>query len=153
MRTRAIAAAMLALSVSLAACGLGCRGAPEDSSAPNGSGRGRPIRLATTTSTENTGLLDLLLPPFERWWGAPVHVVAVGTGRALQLGRNGDADVLLVHAPEAEEAFMAEGTGVNRRSVMFNDFLFIGPSADPAAVVQADGPADALARIARAETP
>jgi len=153
MRTRTVATFVIALGVSLAACGLGCRGAPEDSSAPSGSGQGRPIRLATTTSTENTGLLDRLLPPFERWWGAPVHVVAVGTGRALQLGRNGDADVLLVHAPEAEEAFMAEGTGVNRRSVMFNDFLFIGPSADPAAVVQADGPADALARIARAETP
>ncbi|HUX03261.1 MAG TPA: substrate-binding domain-containing protein, partial [Phycisphaerae bacterium] len=153
MRTRAIAAAMLALSVSLAACGLGCGGAPEDSSAPSGSGRGRPIRLATTTSTDNTGLLDRLLPPFERWWGARVHVIAVGTGRALQLGRNGDADVLLVHAPEAEEAFMAEGAGVNRRSVMFNDFLVVGPSADPAAVARADGPADALARIARAETP
>jgi tungstate transport system substrate-binding protein len=153
VRRRTVATVVLALSVSLAASGLGCRPAPEDASAPSGPGQGRPIRLATTTSTDNTGLLDRLLPPFERWWGAPVHVVAVGTGRALQLGRNGDADVLLVHAPEAEEAFMAEGAGVNRRSVMFNDFLFVGPKEDPAGVAGAGSPADVLARIARAQAP
>ncbi len=150
---RNVATVVLALSVFTVASGLGCRGTPEDASAPSGPGQGRPIRLATTTSTENTGLLDRLLPPFEKWWGARVHVIAVGTGRALELGRNGDADVLLVHAPEAEEALVAEGAGVNRRSVMFNDFLLVGPKDDPAKIAQASGPADAFARIARAEAP
>ncbi|MGB6917470.1 MAG: substrate-binding domain-containing protein, partial [Phycisphaerae bacterium] len=150
---RTVATIVLALSVSLAASGLGCRGTAEDSSASSGQGQGRPIRLATTTSTENTGLLERLLPPFEKWWGAPVHVIAVGTGRALDLGRNGDADVVLVHDPAAEDAFMAEGAGLNRRSVMFNDFLILGPKDDPAKIAQASGPADAFARIARAEAP
>jgi len=153
IKTRTLIAAVLALSVFVAANGLGCLGTPEDASAPSGPGQGRPIRLATTTSTDNSGLLERLLPPFEKWWGAPVHVIAVGTGRALDLGRNGDADVVLVHDPAAEEAFMAEGAGLNRRSVMFNDFLIVGPKDDPAAVAQANGPADAFARIARAEAP
>ncbi len=125
---------------------LSCDEAP----APSGLGT---LRLATTTSTENSGLLDRLLPPFEARFGAEVRVVPVGTGRALALGRNGDADVLLVHAPVAEAAFIEAGCGVNRRAVMANDFLLLGPAADPAGVAETDSAADALAAVARAEAP
>ncbi len=109
------------------------------------------IRLATTTSTENSGLLERLLPPFEARFGAEVHVIAVGTGRALALARRGDADVLLVHAPSAEEAFVETGCGVNRRAVMANDFVLLGPAADPAGAAKADSAPAALAAVARAE--
>jgi len=92
------------------------------------------LRLATTTSTENSGLLRAILPRFEAKYQVKVLVIAVGTGKALKLGENGDADVLLVHAPAAELAFMAAGHGVNRRKVMHNDFVLVGPSSDPAGV-------------------
>ena len=108
------------------------------------------IRLATTTSTENSGLLARLLPPFERRFGTKVHVIAVGTGRALALGRNGDADVVLVHAPDAEKAFLDAGHGVNRRAVMVNDFVLLGPAADPARAAAAESAAKALAAVAGA---
>ena len=97
-----------------------------------GGAASRDLRLATTTSTENSGLLRVLLPQFETKFHATVHVIAVGTGKALKLGENGDADVLLVHAPAAELAFVAAGHGVDRRKVMHNDFILVGPSADPA---------------------
>src|SRR6478752_3728524 len=83
--------------------------------------------LATTTSTQDTGLLDALVPRFERQSGLKVKVIAVGTGQALELGRRGDADVLLVHSPAAEQQFMAEGHGVDRRPVFYNDFVLVGP--------------------------
>ncbi|MFO8015163.1 MAG: substrate-binding domain-containing protein [Phycisphaerae bacterium] len=124
----------------------------DEAPVPEPSGLGT-LRLATTTSTENSGLLDRLLPPFEARFGAEVRVVPVGTGRALALGRNGDADVLLVHAPAAEAAFIEAGYGVNRRAVMVNDFLLLGPAADPAGVAETDSAADALAAVARAEAP
>jgi len=92
------------------------------------------IILATTTSTENSGLLANLLPPFEEMFKTKVKVVAVGTGAALKLGENGDADVVLTHAPLAEEAFVATGHGVNRREVMYNDFIILGPKDDPAGI-------------------
>ena len=92
------------------------------------------LRLATTTSTYETGLLDRLLPPFEAKHGAKVHVIAVGTGKAIKLGENGDVDVILVHSREAEDDFVKEGFGVNRRDVMYNDFVIVGPKADPARV-------------------
>jgi tungstate transport system substrate-binding protein len=92
------------------------------------------LRVATTTSTENSGLLRAILPQFEAKHHVQVHVIAVGTGKALKLGENGDADVLLVHAPAAELAFMAAGHGVDRRKVMHNDFILVGPSSDPAGV-------------------
>jgi len=149
---RAIAILMGSLGLALGI--LGCSETPPAESPPAAGSSARPVvRLATTTSTDNSGLLERLLPPFEKWWGAPVHVIAVGTGRALDLGRNGDVDVVLVHDPAAEDAFMAEGAGLNRRSVMFNDFLIVGPKDDPAKIAQASGPADAFARIARAEAP
>jgi tungstate transport system substrate-binding protein len=92
------------------------------------------LKLATTTSTENSGLLGVLLPPFEEKFGIKVDVIAVGTGKALTLGENGDVDIILVHARAAEDKFIEEGYGVNRRDVMFNDFIILGPSDDPAEI-------------------
>ncbi len=108
------------------------------------------LRLATTTSTEQSGLLRVLIPPFEKLSGLKVDVIAVGTGKALKLGENGDADVVLVHAREAEEAFLAAGFGVNRRDVMHNDFLILGPARDPAGIRGMRSAADAFRRIAAA---
>src|SRR6056297_1894411 len=90
--------------------------------------------LATTTSTENSGLLEYILPDFEEKTGVEVKVVAVGTGAALQKGVDGEADVLLVHAKAREEAFVSEGHGPERFDVMYNDFVIIGPQSDPAEV-------------------
>ena len=92
------------------------------------------LRLATTTSTADSGLLDAILPDFEQTYNAKVEVVAVGTGQALKLGENGDADVVLVHARKQEDAFVAAGFGVNRRDVMYNDFVVVGPVDDPAGI-------------------
>ena len=92
------------------------------------------IRLATTTSTENSGLLKVILPVFEAKYGGKVRVVAVGTGAALKLGENGDADVVLVHARPLEDKFMVAGFGSVRKDVMYNDFIIVGPKSDPAAV-------------------
>lgn len=91
----------------------------------------RDIRMSTTTSTENSGLLKQLLPAFEAKHGVKVQVISVGTGKALELGKNGDVDVVLVHARPAEDKFVAEGHGVNRRDVMYNDFILVGPTEDP----------------------
>jgi len=92
------------------------------------------LKLSTTTSTENSGLLDVLLPPFESIFNVKVDVIPVGTGKALKLAENGDVDVTLVHARPLEDKFVAEGYGVNRRDVMYNDFLIIGPESDPAGI-------------------
>jgi tungstate transport system substrate-binding protein len=113
--------------------------------------RATVIRLATTTSTENSGLLNDLLPRFEAATGYGVHVIAVGTGKALRMGRDGDVDVVLVHAPEAERAFIAQGYGEQRLPVMYNDFVIVGPQADPAGIAQADNAGDALRRIAASQ--
>jgi tungstate transport system substrate-binding protein len=94
----------------------------------------RYITVASTTSTENSGLFDHILPLFEERTGIEVRVVALGTGQALDLGRRGDADVVFVHDRPAEERFVAEGFGVDRRDVMYNDFVLIGPRSDPAGV-------------------
>ena len=109
------------------------------------------LTLATTTSTENSGLLAHIHPDFERKTGIVVKVVAKGTGASLQLARDGNADVVLVHAREHEDRFLAEGYGVMRRDVMHNDFILIGPADDPAGVRGVGEPAEALRRIARAE--
>ncbi len=111
------------------------------------------IVLASTTSTANSGLLEYLTPMFQEKTGTEVRVVAVGTGAALELGRRGDADALLVHAPPAEKQFAANGYGIDRRQVMYNDFVIVGPADDPANVAGADSAADALQRIAEAEAP
>lgn len=112
-----------------------------------------PLVLATTTSTYDTGLLDVLLPLFEKLepqW--KVQPIAVGTGQALALGRRGEADVLLVHAPAAELRFMEEGHGLSRLPVMHNDFVLLGPPADPAGIRGLGAP-EALGRIARGGFP
>jgi len=92
------------------------------------------LRLSTTTSTENSGLLAALLPPFEARFGVRVDVIPVGTGKALRLAEGGDVDVTLAHAPELEEQFIEQGFGVNRRYVMYNDFVIVGPVRDPAGI-------------------
>jgi tungstate transport system substrate-binding protein len=108
---------------------------------------GHDLLLASTTSTEDSGLLDELLPAFMAARpGVVVKVTAVGTGQALELGRRGDADVLLVHAPDAEAEFMAAGHGTGRCDVMYNDFVVVGPPSDPAGV---RGLADAVAAFER----
>ncbi len=106
----------------------------------------REILLATTTSTRDAGLLDSILPEFERRTGYRVKVIAVGSGQALELGRRGDADVVLAHAPEAERVLADSGYVLNRRQVMHNDFLFVGPASDPAGL---RGLNDARAAIRR----
>ena len=111
------------------------------------------ITLASTTSTENSGLFAHLLPLFEEDSGIKVRVVAVGTGQALAIARNGDADLLLVHHRPSEAAFVAEGYGTERRDVMYNDFVLIGPAADPAGVAGTGEVTAALARIAAQELP
>jgi tungstate transport system substrate-binding protein len=92
------------------------------------------IILATTTSTQDTGLLDILIPAFEKKTGYFVKTIAVGSGQAMTMGQKGEADVLLVHSPAAEEKFVAEAYGVNRRLVMHNDYVIVGPAADPAKI-------------------
>jgi tungstate transport system substrate-binding protein len=104
------------------------------------------IRMATTTSTEASGLLAHILPQFEARYGARVRVVAVGSGAAMKIGENGDADVLLVHARPLEDRFMAAGFGALRRDVMYNDFVLVGPAADPAGL---RGGRDAIAAMRR----
>lgn len=109
--------------------------------------------LATTTSTRDSGLLDVILPLFEAESGVAVDVVAVGTGQALQLGRDGNADVVLVHARSQEDAFMEAGDGVRREDVMYNDFVIVGPASDPAGIAGSTDAAAALTQIAEAEAP
>jgi tungstate transport system substrate-binding protein len=92
------------------------------------------IKLSTTTSTENSGLLKFLLPEFEAKTKSKVHVISVGTGKALELAKNGDVDVTLVHARASEDRFVADAHGVNRRDVMYNDFILVGPAHDPAGI-------------------
>ncbi len=111
------------------------------------------LRLATTTSTENSGLLAALLPPFEKARGVKVDVIAVGTGKALKLGESGDVDVVLVHARSLEDQFVAEGFGVNRRDVMYNDFVLLGPAGDPAGIKGMRDAAGALGKIAAVGSP
>lgn len=112
----------------------------------------KTLTLATTTSTQDSGLLDELVPLFREQTGIEVKVVAVGTGQALELGRRGDADVLLTHAPAAEQTFMTEGYGSERRPVMHNDFVLAGPNADPAQVKRQTSVIEAFQRIAQLET-
>ena len=103
--------------------------------------------LATTTSTQDSGLLDVLIPLFEVESGYKVQTVAVGTGQALKMGEEGNADVLLVHAPKSEEEFMADGYGKDRAAVMHNDFVIIGPESDPAGINGMTSAVDALGKI------
>lgn len=105
------------------------------------------LRMSTTTSTESSGLLSALLPPFERKCGCKVDVIAVGTGKALKLGEAGDVDVVFVHARKLEDRFVASGFGVDRRDVMHNDFVIVGPPDDPAGVRKTQGASEAFTAI------
>jgi tungstate transport system substrate-binding protein len=118
---------MMLKKLCVAACVMACL-----IGSSTGAGAEDVLRMATTTSTDNTGLLDYLAPVFKADTGIELQWVAVGTGKALALGKNCDVDVLLVHAPAAEMKYVEEGSGVGRTELMYNDFIFIGPPADPA---------------------
>ena len=111
----------------------------------------RTVLLATTTSTQDSGLLDVLVPLFERKTGYTVKPIAVGTGQSLAMGARGEADVVLAHAPELEQKYVTEGSLGNRRPVMHNDFILVGPPADPAGIRQTAKAADGFQRIAAAQ--
>lgn len=111
------------------------------------------LRMSTTTSTDNSGLLEALLPPFESMFDVTVDVIAVGTGKALTLGKNGDVDIVFVHARQAEDEFINDGFGVNRRDVMYNDFIIMGPQDDPAQIKGLQNAAEAFKKIAQAKAP
>src|SRR3982074_3834843 len=117
------------------------------------SAESQTIILASTTSVEASGLLENILPQFTAKTGIKVNVVAQGTGKALDTARRGDADVLLVHDPEAEEQFMSEGHGSTRRQIAWNDFIIVGPSADPAHIRGGNDGVIALRAIAAAQAP
>jgi tungstate transport system substrate-binding protein len=108
----------------------------------------KTIILATTTSTQDSGLLDVLLPVFEKKTGYFVKTIAVGSGQAMAMGQKGEADVLLVHSPAAEKKFVAEGYGINRRLVMHNDFIVVGPSEDPVKLKGMKSSSEAFKKIA-----
>ena len=110
------------------------------------------IILATTTSTQDSGLLDVLIPQFEKETGYFVKTIAVGSGQAMKMGEKGEADVLLVHSPDAEKKFMTGDFGVNRRLVMHNDFIVVGPAGDPAKLKGQKSSAEAFRKIAQAES-
>jgi tungstate transport system substrate-binding protein len=111
------------------------------------------LTLATTTSTQDSGLLDVLVPMFREETGIEVRVVAVGSGQALQLGRRGDADAILAHSPDDEARFMAEGHGESRRAVMHNDFVLVGPPSDPANIRGSTSIVAAFRAIAEGRSP
>ncbi len=128
----------------------GCRErAPESASVADP----KTIRLATTTSVENSGLLDHLVSVFQEKSGIQVHVLSMGTGAALQTARNGDCDVVLVHSRQEEDAFVASGYGTDRRDVMYNRFVILGPKEDPAGIKGLTDAAQAFRRIAEAGAP
>jgi tungstate transport system substrate-binding protein len=110
----------------------------------------RFITLSSTTSTQDSGLFEYILPIFHRATGLSVHVVAVGTGQALAIGERGDADALLVHDRPGEDKFVADGFGIDRRDVMYNDFVIVGPNSDPAHIRGSKNAQQALAQIANA---
>ncbi|MCU0489795.1 MAG: substrate-binding domain-containing protein [Anaerolineales bacterium] len=113
----------------------------------------KKLILATTTSTQDSGLLDELIPIFEQTTGVDIEVIAVGTGQALQLGEDGNADVLLVHSRAKEDEFMAAGHGIRREDVMYNDFLIAGPAADPAGIKGMSSVVEAFKKMAASQSP
>jgi tungstate transport system substrate-binding protein len=147
---RTIAALALAGLAALAALAVPAAAATPAAAAPEGA---RTVILATTTSTQDSGLLDALVPLFQKETGYFVKTISVGSGQAMALGRQGEADVLLVHSPADEQKLVDDGVGVNRRLVMHNDFVIVGPPGDPAGIRGAGSSREALARIARAGAP
>jgi tungstate transport system substrate-binding protein len=156
---RAARSLSLALVLALVGIAVGCSGSEgekegrgEGGFVPEGAAS-RSLLLATTTSVRDSGLLDALLPGFEAQTGIRVRVVAVGTGAALRMGREGNADVLLTHAPAAEQALVEAGVLRRRTPFMQNHFVIAGPPEDPAGVAEADSPEQAVQRIARQPAP
>jgi len=135
----------------LGACGTTTSATPGTGTTPTASvtPARRDLILATTTSTQDSGLLDVLVPDFQARTGYLVKTVAVGSGQAVKMGQDGNADVLLVHSPAAEVTFMDAGYGVDRRLVMHNDFVIVGPSGDPAGIKGTGGASEALTKIAQ----
>lgn len=109
------------------------------------------LKMATTTSTDNSGLLAVLNPPFENKYNVKLDVISVGTGKAIRLGKNGDVDLIFVHAPGAEKKFVAEGSGIEREPVMYNDFVIVGPDADPAGLNNANNIVGAMSKLIEAK--
>ncbi len=138
---------LLCLLAALATLAAGCSAAPAAPATP----AQPPLILATTTSTQDSGLLDALLPLFEQQTGYKVKTIAVGTGQALAMGDKGEADVLLVHAPADEKQLVDKGTAVDRKLIMHNDFILVGPGDDPAAVRGTRSATAALQKIAAAQ--
>src|SRR5512139_3854733 len=110
----------------------------------------KTVILSTTTSTQDSGLLDVLIPIFEKNTGYFVKTIAVGSGQAMAMGQKGEADVLLVHSPAVEKKFIAEGYGVNRRLIMHNDYIIVGPAEDPAKIKGTKASPEAFKKIASA---
>jgi tungstate transport system substrate-binding protein len=148
---------LIALAALLAACAPATPAVP--TAAPTAAPTQAPAQpaaeliLATTTSTQDSGLLDYLLPMFEQEFNVTVKVVAVGSGQALQMGMDGDADVLLVHSPAKEKEFMTAGHGIRREDVMYNDFVIVGPESDPAKIKGLKTAAEAFQAIADSAAP
>jgi tungstate transport system substrate-binding protein len=136
------------ISLLLAACATATQAPAEPTKPANPT-----LILATTTSTQDSGLLDVLVPDFEQKTGYTVQTVAVGSGEAMKMGQECNADVLLVHSPAAEKDFMANNYGSDRRLVMHNDFVIVGPSADPAGIKGSATAADAFTKIANTQSP
>jgi tungstate transport system substrate-binding protein len=144
---------LLGFSIAISACGSAATPtAAPVTEAPATVVANPNLILATTTSTQDSGLLDVLIPLFEAQSGYKVQTVAVGSGQAMEMGQQGNADVLLVHSPSAETTFMHDGWGQERALIMHNDFIIVGPAADPAKI-KGMGPADAFRAIAAAESP
>jgi len=143
---RKISMSLTALTLTLFACSLAFAAPKDKPAAP----KIRNLILATTTSTQDSGLLDVLLPLFEKETGYFVKTISVGSGQAMKMGEKGEADVLLVHSPDAEKKFVEQGFGINRKLVMHNDFIILGPAADPAKIKGQKSALDALKKIASA---
>jgi tungstate transport system substrate-binding protein len=139
------------LVLALSACAPAATPAPTQAPTAYPTPANPQLILATTTSTRDTGLLDVLLPMFKQQTGYDVKMVAVGSGQALQMGTDGNADVLLVHSPAAEKDLMSKGFGKERTLVMHNDFVIVGPSSDPAGIKSATSAIDAFKKIATAQ--
>ncbi|MFZ5597644.1 MAG: substrate-binding domain-containing protein [Bacillota bacterium] len=145
MRIKITVPAVVALLVLLLA---GCQAKNEAVNNSAGSAAGREIILSTTTSTQDSGLLDVLIPDFESKTGYKVKPIAVGTGQALEMGNRGEADVMLTHAPSSEKPYLDSGVAVNYNLVMHNDFIIVGPENDPAGAKQAADSVEAFKKIA-----
>jgi tungstate transport system substrate-binding protein len=145
-------AVVVLVTVVVATAGCGSGSGPSTTGASGAAAPSGRMIMATTTSTRDTGLLDTLVPAFEKAGSCSVKTVAVGSGQALDLGARGQADVLLVHSPGAEQAFMRQGHGLARAAVMHNDFVLVGPPGDPAGTGGAGGIDPALQAIARTKS-